>query len=155
MEEHLKVTKLIATPIVALAKTTNLNYKMEKYNAIFQPQIGTPTHYIVRHAINLIPRLALPNASGSFLWSIHELVEKERIKSNLSPCRSHMVLAQKKHGTCKLFIDYRALNKIIVKNQYPLRRIEDSLNQFPIAKFFTKTDLKSRYHQILVEPTNI
>jgi hypothetical protein len=48
-------------------------------------------------------------------------------------------------------IDYRALNKITLKNQYPLPRIDDLLDQLQHAKYFTKLDLKSGYHQVRVK----
>jgi hypothetical protein len=48
-------------------------------------------------------------------------------------------------------IDYRALNKITIKNRYPLPRIDDLLYQSQQAKFFTKLDLKSSYHQVRIK----
>ena len=47
-------------------------------------------------------------------------------------------------------MDYRALNKISVRNRYPLPRIEDLIDQLQPAKFFSKLDLKSGYHQVRV-----
>jgi hypothetical protein len=48
-------------------------------------------------------------------------------------------------------IDYRALNKITLKNQHPLPRIDDPLDQLRHSKYFTKLDLKSGYHQVQVK----
>jgi hypothetical protein len=58
---------------------------------------------------------------------------------------------QKKEGTWRLCIDYRALNKITVKNQYPIPRIDDLLDQLKGEKFFSNIDLKSGYHQVPIE----
>ena len=52
-------------------------------------------------------------------------------------------------------IDYQALNKISMKNRYPFPRIDELIDYLKGAKFFTKIDLKSRYHQILIEPIDI
>eukprot|EP00253_Pinus_taeda_P024048 PITA_24048 len=66
-----------------------------------------------------------------------------------SPCGSPIIIVPKKDGTWRICIDYRALNKITLKNRYPLPRIDDLLHQLQQAKYFTKMDLKSRYHQVL------
>ena len=52
-------------------------------------------------------------------------------------------------------IDYWDLNKISVKNKYPLPRINELINNMKGAKLFTKLDLKSGYHQIPIESTNV
>jgi hypothetical protein len=62
---------------------------------------------------------------------------------------------QKKDGTWRICIDYRALNKITVKNQYPIPRIDDLLDQLMGEKYFSKIDLKSGYHQVLIEQTDV
>jgi hypothetical protein len=55
---------------------------------------------------------------------------------------------KKKDGSMRMCIDYRSLNAIIVKNKYPLLRIDDLLDQLKDVKFFSKSDLRSRYHQM-------
>jgi hypothetical protein len=62
---------------------------------------------------------------------------------------------QKKDGTWRLCIDYRALNKITVKNYYSIPRIDDLHDQLKGEKFFDKIDLKSGYHQVSIEPTDV
>jgi hypothetical protein len=78
------------------------------------------------------------------------LLNKGVIVPNSSPCGSPIVLVTKKNGTWRMCVDFRALNKIIVKNRYPLPRIDDLLDQLKDAKYFTKLDLRSRYHQIKI-----
>jgi hypothetical protein len=55
----------------------------------------------------------------------------------------------------QLCIDYRALNKITVRNRYRIPRIDDLLDQLKGENFFSKIDLKYGYHQVPIEPTNV
>ena len=65
------------------------------------------------------------------------------------------MLVQKKYGTWRLCIDYWALNKITIQNRYPIPQIDDLLDQLKGEKYFSKIDLKSKYHQVLIEPTDV
>jgi hypothetical protein len=62
---------------------------------------------------------------------------------------------KKKDGSMRMCIDYRNLNVVTVKNKYPLPRIDDLLDQLKDAKFFSKIDLRSRYHQMKIRPKDI
>ena len=86
---------------------------------------------------------------------IQELLQKRKIRPASSPCGSPIMLVQKKDGTSRLCIDYRALNKITVRNRYPIPRIDDLLDQLTGAKYFSKIDLKSGYHQVPIEQTDV
>ena len=79
---------------------------------------------------------------------IQELLQKGHIWPSSSLCGSLIVLVQKKDGTWRLCIDYRALNKITIQNRYPIPWIDDLLEQLKGAKYFSKIDLKSGYHQV-------
>jgi hypothetical protein len=72
------------------------------------------------------------------------------ITPSSSPCGSPIVMVPKKDGTWKMRVDYCDLNKITVKNRYPLPRIDDLLYQLRNVVYFTKLDLRSGYHQIRV-----
>ena len=58
---------------------------------------------------------------------------------------------KKKDGTLRMCIDYRKINKVTVKNRYPLTRIEDIFYQLKGASIFSKIDLQSGYYQLRVK----
>jgi hypothetical protein len=137
---------------------------MEEYRDIFSSPIGVPTHCQVKHPIDLTLGEPLPNEpiyhrslmeNDKIKHQIQELLQKGHIKPNSSPCGKPIVLVQKKDGTWRLCIDYRALNKITVRNWYPIPRMDDLLDQLKGEKFFSKIDLNSGYHQVPIEPTDV
>ena len=65
------------------------------------------------------------------------------------------MLVQKKDGIWRLYLDYWELNKIIVWNMYSIPWIDDLLDQLNGEKYFSKIDLKSGYHQVLIEPFDV
>jgi hypothetical protein len=68
------------------------------------------------------------------------------IRPSVSPWEAPTLFVKKKDGTPRLCIDYRQLNKITIKNKYPLPRINDVFDQLTGATIFSKIDLRSRYH---------
>jgi hypothetical protein len=62
---------------------------------------------------------------------------------------------KKKDGSMRMCINYRNLNAVTVKNMYPLPRIDDLLDQLKNAKFFSKIDLRSGYHQMKIRSKDI
>jgi hypothetical protein len=86
---------------------------------------------------------------------IQEILQNGHIKHNSSPCGSSIVLVQKKDGTWQLCIDYKALNKITVRNRYPIPRIDDLLDQLKGETLFININLNSGFHQVPIEPTDV
>jgi len=66
-----------------------------------------------------------------------------------------VLLVKKKDGSMMLCVDYRQLNKVTIKNRYPLPRIDDFIDQLVGAEVFSKIDLRSGYHQIRVKAEDI
>ncbi|KAL8109057.1 hypothetical protein AgCh_025231 [Apium graveolens] len=66
-----------------------------------------------------------------------------------------VLFVKKKDGSMRLCIDYWELNKLTIKNKYPLPRIDDLFDQLKGAKYFSKFDLRSRYHQLKIKPEDI
>ena len=62
---------------------------------------------------------------------------------------------KKKDDTLRLCIDYRQLNKMTIKNKYPLPRINDLFDQVGGAKIFSKLDIRSSYHQVTIKYEDI
>ena len=81
---------------------------------------------------------------------LKELLEARFIQPSKAPYGAS-VLFQKKHdGSLRMCIDYRALNKVTVKNKYPIPLIVDLFDQLGRAKYFTKLDLRSGYYQVRI-----
>eukprot|EP00253_Pinus_taeda_P022303 PITA_22303 len=81
---------------------------------------------------------------------VQEFLEKGFIRASTSPCGSPIIFVRKKDGLWRMCIDYRALNKITIKNRYPLPRIDNLLDQLKEVVYFTKLDLHNGYHQVRV-----
>jgi ketosteroid isomerase-like protein len=137
---------------------------MEEYKDIFTSPNGLPLHCQVKHSIDLTLGAPLPNmlvyrcfllGNEEIKCQIQELLQKGHIHPSSSPCRSLIALVQKKDGTWRLCIEYIALNKITVQNWYSIPQIDDLLDQLRGAKFFSKIDLKSDYHQVPIEQTDV
>jgi len=68
---------------------------------------------------------------------------------------SALLFVRKKDGTMPLCIDYRELNRVTIKNKYPLPRLDDLFDQLKEATVFSKIDLRSGYHQLKVKEADI
>jgi hypothetical protein len=86
---------------------------------------------------------------------INELLEKGYIRPSTSPLAAPVLFVEKKDGTKRMCIDYRALNEATIKNKYPMPRIEDLFDQLKGASVFLKIDRRSGYHQLRIQPSNI
>jgi hypothetical protein len=76
---------------------------------------------------------------------LKELLTKGYIKPDKSPYGAPVLFVHKKDGTLKMCVDYRALNKVTMKNRYPLPHIDDLFDRLSGAKVFSRIDLRSGY----------
>ena len=86
---------------------------------------------------------------------VKDLLAQGFIRPSASPYGAPILFVPKKDGRWRMCIDYRALNKQTVRDQFPLPRIDSLLERLGQAKVFTKLDLASGYHQIAMEETSI
>ncbi|GJZ98872.1 putative reverse transcriptase domain-containing protein [Tanacetum coccineum] len=86
---------------------------------------------------------------------LKELQEKGFIRPSHSPWGAPVLFVKKKDGSMRMCIDYRELNKLTIKNRYPLPRIDDLFDQLQGACCFSKIDLRSGYHQLRVREEDI
>ena len=138
---------------------------VNEYPDVFPDEVpGLPPSRDVDFSIDLIPgagqvsmapyRMA-PAELAELKKQIEDLLEKKFIRPSTSPWGALVLLVKKKDGSSRLCVDYRQLNKLTIKNKYPLPRIDDLLDQLKGAGVFSKIDLRSGYHQILVKPEDV
>ncbi|CAL2257590.1 unnamed protein product [Prunus armeniaca] len=137
----------------------NIRKLQEKFKDLFQDVHGLRPRRAVEHEIQLVGDSPLLNL-GLYRTSVTEsdeikkqiqgLLEQGVIKPSYSPCGSPVLLVPNKNRGWRMCVDYKALNKITIKNRYPLSRIDDLLDQLHGASYFTKLDLKSGYHQVCI-----
>ncbi|GJU14575.1 putative reverse transcriptase domain-containing protein [Tanacetum coccineum] len=116
-------------------------------------------HDKLNSKIDLVPGAA-PVARAPYRLALSELQElstqlqeisnKGFIRPSSSPWGALVLFVKKKDGSFRMCIDYRELNKLIVKNRYPLPRIDDLFDQLQGSSVYSKIDLRSGYHQLRV-----
>ena len=86
---------------------------------------------------------------------MEELVSKGFVRPSTSPWGAPVLFVKKKDGSLRLCIDYKELNKVTIRNQYPLPQIDDLFDQLQGARVFSKIDLRLGYHQLKVQSEDV
>ncbi|GJZ49126.1 putative reverse transcriptase domain-containing protein [Tanacetum coccineum] len=86
---------------------------------------------------------------------LQELVDRGFIRPSTSPWGAPVLFVKKKDGSFRMCIDYQELNKLTIKNRYPLPRIDDLFDQLQGSSVYSKIDLRSGYHQLRVRDEDI
>ncbi|GJZ74360.1 putative reverse transcriptase domain-containing protein [Tanacetum coccineum] len=86
---------------------------------------------------------------------VRNLSDKGFIRPSSSPWEAPVLFVKKKDGSFQMCIDYQELNKLTVKNRYPLPRIDDLFHQLQGSSIYSKIDLRSGYHQLRVREEDI
>jgi hypothetical protein len=148
-----------ATKLVTSAKC--IRRVLEEFPDVMPEDLpeDLPTRRRVDHAIEVMPEMA-PPAKAPYRMSheelkelkvqLEELLAKGYIKPKKSSYGAPVVFVHKKDGTLRMCVDYRALNKAMMKNRYPLPRIDDLFDRLSGAKVFSRIDLRSEYYQIRI-----
>nr|GEW13399.1 putative reverse transcriptase domain, ribonuclease H-like domain, aspartic peptidase domain protein [Tanacetum cinerariifolium] len=119
------------------------------------PGLSPPRQFEFR--IYLIPGAApvasalyrlTPSEMKELSEQLKELSEKGFIRLSSSPWGASVLFVKKKDGTFRMCIDYRELNKLTIKNRYPLLKIDDLFDQLQGSSVYSKIDLRSGYHQL-------
>ena len=125
---------------------------------------GLPLEQEIDFSIDLVPCTAPislppyrmePAELKELKAQLQELVDGGFIRPIISPWEAPVLFVKKKDGTWRLCIDYRQLNKVTIRNKYPLPRIDDLFDQLQGAKVFSKIDLRSGYHQLRIRESDI
>ncbi|CAA7054511.1 unnamed protein product [Microthlaspi erraticum] len=105
--------------------------------------------------ISKTPYRMAPAELAELKKQIEDLLSKGFIRPSVSPWGAPVLFVKKKDGSFRLCIDYRGLNRVTVKNRYPLPRIDELLDQLRGATWFSKIDLASGYHQIPIDEADV
>ncbi|KAK6145260.1 hypothetical protein DH2020_022080 [Rehmannia glutinosa] len=97
----------------------------------------------------------VPKELQELKMQIQELLDLKFIRPSVSPWGAPVLFVKKKDGTLRMCIDYRELNRLTIKNKYPLPRIEDLFDQLRGAGTFSKIGLRSGYHQLKIKESDI
>ncbi|KAL5580695.1 hypothetical protein UlMin_013137 [Ulmus minor] len=125
---------------------------------------GLPPDREVSFEIDLIPGSApvskapyrmAPAELKELQVQLQELLDKGFIRPSHSPWGAPVLFVKKKDGSLRMCIDYRELNKLTIKNKYPLPRIDDLFDQLKGAANFSKIDLRSGYHQLKIKDSDV
>ena len=121
---------------------------------------GLPPEREVEFTIDLIPGTEpisippyrrAPVELRELKAQLEELLSKGFIRPSISPWGAPVLFVKKKDGSLRLCIDYRQLNKVTIRNQYPLPRIDELFDQLQGSRVYSKIDLRSGYHQMRMQ----
>ena len=138
---------------------------VREFPDVFSYEIaGLPPDREVEFTIDLIPgtepisiplyRMA-PVELRELKAQLEELLCKGFIRPSISQWGAPVLFMKKKDGSLRLCIDYRQLNRVTIRNQYPLPRIDELFDQLQGSRIYSKIDLRSRYHQLRVQESDV
>jgi hypothetical protein len=143
----------------------DLQALLSRHQKVFStPQGIPPSHGVHDHSIPLVPVILPSNIrpyhhpfaqKNEIEKMVQELLTAGVIHPSMSPYSSPVVMVLKKEGSWRMCPDFRALNKLTIKDKFPIPIIDDLLDELSGAQFFTKLDLCLGYHQICMKESNV
>ncbi|GJQ98411.1 putative reverse transcriptase domain-containing protein [Tanacetum coccineum] len=163
-ERAVGITKALKSAKEDEPKLSDISVVREFEDVFPEDLSGLPPQRQVEFCIDLVPgvtpvakspyRLA-PLEMQELSRQLQELQDKGFIRPSHSPWGAPVLFVKKKDGSLRMCIDYRELNKLTIKNRYPLLRIDDLFDQLQGSRYFSKIDLRSGYHQLRVHEDDI
>jgi hypothetical protein len=155
MTEHVDSTTTYSSDLTAV---------LDKFMQVFDTPTALPPNHSHDHRILLQPN-SEPVSVCPYRYPyykkteiekmVKELLESGLVRPSNSPFSSPVLFVKKADGTWRFCVDFRALNHITVKDKYPIPIVDKLLDELHGARFFTKLDLCSGYHQIRVQESDI
>ncbi|KAI0507940.1 hypothetical protein KFK09_014068 [Dendrobium nobile] len=105
--------------------------------------------------ISKAPYRMAPKELSELKVQLQELEDRGFVRPSVSPWGAPVLFMKKKDGTLRMCIDYRDLNKVTIKNKYPLPQIDDLFDQLAGSSVFSKIDLRSGYYQVKVKEEDV
>ena len=146
-------------------RPNNLPQVVCEYEDVFLDELlGLPLQKVVdlcielhpgTSPISMTPHRMAPVELQEVRVQLIELLDKGFIRPNTLPWGAPALFTKKKDKTLRLCIDYKQLNRVKIKNRYPLPRIADLFDQLRGARVYSKIDLRTGYHQLRVREIDI
>ena len=105
--------------------------------------------------ISIPPYKMAPAELRELKAQLEKLMSKGFIRPSISPWGAPVLFMKKKDGSLRLCIDYMQLNRVTIRNQYPLPRIDELFDQLPGSRVYSKIYLRSGYHQLRVQESDV
>ncbi|GJZ38412.1 putative reverse transcriptase domain-containing protein [Tanacetum coccineum] len=144
------VTAALEAQAATMANADNTNRNTQEKNTV--QELGYKER---QTAMEFATGTLTKEALNTIIDQLQELLDRGFIRPSTSPWGAPVLFVKKKEGSLRMCIDYRELNKLTVKNRYPLPRIEDLFDQLQGSSVYSKIDLRSGYHQLRVRDKDI